>query len=676
MHITNDTEFNLEESQPSYDLPSETQALPAQRAGITIPVELLLYAALLLFALALRLPELGTNPLNDRQAHEALAAFRAVTPRADLQPDETQIIAQNPLMFVANTLLMSAAASTTTATLLPTALLGVLVVGLPLLFRRWLGTGNALIVTVLLAISPVLLLASRSMGGTVWSMALALLGLFCIGRFIESRAAAYAVAATIFLALLVLMAEPAGFVMFLGLLVGLLFAASGNRTGNDTVDTNDETTDNHFTVSMLVRSWPWGRALLSATVVVGLVGTVFLLYPRGLSGIGEVLNQAIRGFVTRPEGQPIAFPLLTSFLYEPVLWVFGLVGLYWTLNSEGNSPADFIRRVLVGWLGISLLAALFYPGARAEHALWFTIPLVGLAALTVERALIPVRDKFWDVPIWGPYLHGVAVVAMLAITGINLVIVARLIMNTAPGTLPTIDQPLRLIFIVPAALLVVITFFLVGSIWGARAAWHGLGIGVLAFLGAYSLGAGWRAAVVNADDPREFWRIHPAARNLNLMETTLITASKRVTSAPYDMQILVLTGEDGPTEDGALAWALHRFQNTEYVKELALTTNAPVIIARQSPEAPKAGAAYVGQDFPVYYIWDRGSLSWDFLSWVYDRTTRVLPQSDGRVIVWVRSDVYGVPPPDQASTPLNVPPVQDLPPAQPPPPGQPVPKQP
>ena len=76
------------------------------------------------------------------------------------------------------------------------------------------------------------------------------------------------------------------------------------------------------------------------------------------------------------------------------------------------------------------------------------------------------------------------------------VVVARLIMNTAPDVLPVLDttQRVRLFFILPAGLLLVITFFLVGSIWGARAAWHGLGVGTLAFLGVFSIGAGWRAA--------------------------------------------------------------------------------------------------------------------------------------------------------------------------------------
>jgi hypothetical protein len=182
----------------------------------------------------------------------------------------------------------------------------------------------------------------------------------------------------------------------------------------------------------------------------------------------------------------------------------------------------------------------------------------------------------------------------------------------------------------------------VGSMWGSRAAWRGTGIGLLLFLGIYSLGMGWRAAFLYADDPREFFQAHPAARNLNLMDATLEMASRRSTGAPYDMAIVVQTMPDGPTDSGALAWALRYFSHTSFVEELSPTTNTPVVITPKTNDKPVLGAAYVGQSFPVSYTWDRRNLSWDFLTWLYERDTRTAPESNDRVIVWVRADVYGV----------------------------------
>src|SRR5260221_11247149 len=84
----------------------------------------------------------------------------------------------------------------------------------------------------------------------------------------------------------------------------------------------------------------------------------------------------------------------------------------------------------------------------------------------------------------------------------------------------------RILFEAPAIMLIVITFFLIASMWGTRAAWRGLGIGTLALLCIFSVGTAWRAGVVHARDPREFWQIHPPSRPLKLFEGTPITPSK------------------------------------------------------------------------------------------------------------------------------------------------------
>jgi hypothetical protein len=105
----------------------------------------------------------------------------------------------------------------------------------------------------------------------------------------------------------------------------------------------------------------------------------------------------------------------------------------------------------------------------------------------------------------------------------------------------------------------------------------------------------------------------------------------------------VLINESGPSTDGALAWALRRFRHKEYVNELPPATTAPILITPASVTKPQVAAQYVGQDFVTYRTWDRGSLGLDFLAWLYDRQAQAPIQGEGRVIVWVRSDVYGVP---------------------------------
>ncbi len=622
--MTNQTPLTAEATveTPEYvEVETTNSAIGTPR--VLVSVELIAYVALILLSLALRLPDLGVFPLNDQEAHEALAVFRAVDPRAVGSP----LVAQNPLMFTVNMITMSIIGAETASARILTAILGVLLVCSPALFRRWLGRANAFIVAALLALSPVLLVASRSMSGAVWSIALAIGAVYAVGQFAESRRATYAIAATTLLLMLVLMAESAGFLTFFGLVIGLFFAYS-----------SIDDPDRYYrrSIFQVLADWPWLRSLVVGGAIAALLATVFLTYPQGLSGIGNVLDRALRGFVARPAGYPFAYPLLISLVYEPLLWIFGLAGAYFTMTQAG----DFLRRALVGWLIASVVWSITYAGAEPGHALWLTLPLAGLSAVAVERALSPVRDRFWNVPTWGPWVHGLAVAATLAIAGINLLAVGRMVMNALPDTVPGLQRPMQLLMVAPASLLVVITFFLVGSMWGARAAWKGLAIGVLIVLGAYSLSVGWRAAVINGDDPREPLRLRPAARNLNLMVETLKTASLRATGAPYDMPLVVQ--RNSSPENGALDWMLRRFYYAEYVMELAPTLSAPVVVAPRTDQPPKLGAAYVGQDFPVYFTWNGRTLGWDFLTWLYARETRVPPVGDQYVVTWVRSDIYGV----------------------------------
>src|SRR5258708_4081477 len=139
MELTNQPSISLESAPPDVfeTLPeSESVAVPVAQTAprIAISLELALYAALILLSLTLRLAELGTYPLNDLQAHDALAVFRAIEPRAAGVP----LIANNPLMFTANSLVMAFAGSDTATPKIPTVLLGVLLVAAPVLFRRWL----------------------------------------------------------------------------------------------------------------------------------------------------------------------------------------------------------------------------------------------------------------------------------------------------------------------------------------------------------------------------------------------------------------------------------------------------------------------------------------------------------------------------------------------------------
>ncbi len=68
-------------------------------------------------------------------------------------------------------------------------------------------------------------------------------------------------------------------------------------------------------------------------------------------------------------------------------------------------------------------------------------------------------------------------------------------------------------------------------------------------------------------------------------------------------------------------------------------------------ELAEAGARYVGQDFIVTHTWSLADLRLaDLPLWLFYRETQARPLSGERVVVWVREDLYGLPPGQPEST--------------------------
>jgi len=606
------------------------EALPFAGFRVNISVEAILFVVLIALALVLRLPNLNTNPLDAAEAHEALAVYRVITP--DVQGSRP--VALNPLMFTADTITMTLGGAENTSARLPTVIMSLLIIASPLLFRRWFGSTYTAILAGLLVLSPVFLVSSRTMSGPVWSLGLVILSVWCVGQFAITRRTTYGVVGTVSFVLLAIAAEPAGFLMLAGALVGFFFAFS-------TLDDPDRRYREAFDDTL--RGWPWVRAILLALLAVIAVGSVFMLYPAGLNSLGESLGAGLRGMLERPSANPAAYPLLVSIVYEPGFWLFGIAGAFFVLRGMVRRELQFFGKAFIGWLGASILFALTYAGSAPAHALWLTAPLIGLSAIALEKALSPVVDLFWQVPFWAPWLHGILTVASLSIAAIHLIVFGRAAMGVTPNLIPALQQQdtMKVLMVVLALLLTSITFFLVGSIWGQRSAWHGLGIGLFMFLGVYSFSTGWQASYTFFDDPRELWRAAPASQNLNLLYQTMRTASLRATGEPYAMEITVVL-DSGQGDDTPLAWALHRFKNIRFANGISTALNSPAIIAARTSDKPQFGAAYVGQAFGLSSTWDRGSLSyWDFIPWLYDRVTRTAPVNSDFVVAWVRADVYG-----------------------------------
>jgi hypothetical protein len=629
--------------------------LPAIHVRIT--PEALLYIALGVLSLALRLVQLGHMPLNDTEAHQALAALRV----ANHQTPGDALIADSPLTFVLNAILFGFRMNGDLVARLPVALGGVLLTLSPALWRRYLNPLPPLIISLLLTISPVALLASRTMSPVVWTMLLAIVAPWLVLRFVETRESRWAVMATAAFAAMVFLTEPGGLLVLLALAFGVLFAWM-------TDDGSDSETDITAAIRSVWRDWPWVNGVLAAGLVVLVVGTGLFWMPSGLTMVGNVLWTCAEGFVKRLDGAPVAFPLGVALRYEIGLLLFGLIACYRAIREGG-----FFERALVGWALAGLFWSVGYAGADAADALWLTVPFSVLIGLMVTSWITERTSSFWDVPAWGVPLHAVITLALWLAVGLSVILLGKRVLYDLPGGVTQLgelvkalfkgvynrntDKPnwvtvqgssvldyvlgfiqFRVLLTVLMSLLNGVLFFLMGSLWGARAAWRGFALGTLAWLLLINFGLGGRAALSPAGDPREYWFRQPVTDDIFELRGTLQEMSLRDTGEPRLMDITALV-----PEDGALAWALRDYPHTIFVDGVGPeVTSAAVVMPRISPQPPM-GADYVGKDLITRLGWDMNTLSWrDWLMWFYRSDSLIKPTPQEQIMLWIRKDVYGV----------------------------------
>ncbi len=161
----------MKAASTTIDQGNTVEASEAPQAGVVITAEALLYAAILGVAAVLRLWNLEASPLSAREAAQAVAAFNGAPMPAG----------GSPLLFGINQVLFGLFGATVndSGVRLAAALIGTIMVLLPVSVPIAIGRYGALAAALMLAISPTLVVASRSLDGSIVAAActLAAIGL-------------------------------------------------------------------------------------------------------------------------------------------------------------------------------------------------------------------------------------------------------------------------------------------------------------------------------------------------------------------------------------------------------------------------------------------------------------------------------------------------------------------
>ena len=595
----------------------------ATARGLSISYAWIAYGFLLALALWLRIAELDTIALSGDEARQALAAWRALYPALPGTP----IVPESPLLFALHGVSFSILGASEFSTRIFTALAGALLVVMPVLFRDILGRARAFLFSLILAFSPVLLIASRVDAPAVWALLSATLGLWALWRWWRQATIGSALLATALFVSMVLLTDPAGLVLGLVLAGAAALALAWNRVDDPDHDPLPD-------IAARLRGWPWQSSLLVGLLTVFAISTGFMLYLPGLSAVSELLGVGVAGFVTPQPGAPPLFALLAALFYEPVLWLFAFVAV-WLLARRGT--LGLLDRFFASWLVLAGAASLIYQGTGPAHALWLIIPMTALTTAAVVDMLAADDHPFLDVPWWGRWVTALALCGLLMIFAINFQAIARAFLSVPGGGF--IDAPLNpinMVWSVISLLFIIVGYFLTSSLWGATAALKGGGLGLLAFALVTSLGSGWAAAVNNAGNPIEFWHRQPTGRESFLLRDTLLELTRRESGGFPELPVFV-QAED----DGVVAWLLRDFVNVAYVTQATEGRTQEVVLLPILAEPPDLGGSYVGQDFIIERLWQMQTLEGlDFIPWWLQRRTRMPDLPSRTMVLWLRQDIY------------------------------------
>ncbi len=585
------------------DQGNTVEAIEAPQAGVVITAEALLYASVLGLAAVLRFWNLEASPLSAREAAQAVAALRGAPLPAG----------GSPLLFGVNQLLFGLFGATVndSGVRLAAALIGTLMVLSPFLFRPVIGRYGALAAALMLAISPTLVAASRSLDGAVVSAACTLAAIgFGLRYFTaQKRIDLIGLAVATGLAL----ASGPGLLTIMVVLIPALWIAYRWLASDE---------DRAKLAQLRRESHTVRDAVLIGGVTCVLAATTLLLRPDSLAGVPEILTAWVDAW-----SAPNAIGALRLFqiliVYEPLILFFGLAGLIMSMRRLTG-----LVTLLSVWAIGALIVSLLQPGRHVFDLALALTPLALLGGLAIEQLA---RD-FEQHGAWRA--EGLFWIVAAVMSGFAVINASRTAMGAVP-TSPFLGVPMSL-----AASLSIGVLLLAAVMCGIFViviGWHAtLRAGVATLFVALSLmsfSTAWNLTQVRPGNPRELlWEPATTTLEVRALREAVEAASKRRTGLLDQVQLAVTL----PKDDPVLRWYLRDFKEAQY--NAVVSDLTPVMVAPLgSTFPPFVTDSYKGQQFVTQASWQPSQLTDnDFLRWWLYRESDAAPLPAQTYVVWVK----------------------------------------
>lgn len=597
-----------------------------------------------LLGLMLRFLHLGTLPLTDTEAKWALQALeiaRGNHPILGGQPGYLVLTAINFFIFSGSNFM---------ARFWP-ALIGSGLVLVPVAFQKKLGLKAAIILSFALALDPGLMAVSRMAGSPILAIGFTAM---CLAAWQSNK-----VKLAGFFGGMALLSGPSAWFGVLGLGISWIILrfvvkskaikvkAVGGGVDKIAVDEIspektaiervEETRKLEVNSSSTVDRLPLKSALTWGIVTIVLAGTLFLLIPAGLSSWAGSLVDYFRGWGT-------VFLITPGFLITALL-MYSIMALIFVWNRfwKGGFRNDAVSIEAGFFCAVFFLLTLIYPAHQVGDLVWMLVPLWVVAALEISDQLVIKDNQKLEIA-----LTSVMTFIFLVYIWQNLISIPKIVNNSIlveSAILLSMQKFLqsfglllngmllsRILILVGAVLLLIMSLFLVTAIWDKKVAKLGSLWGLTFALFLYSINAGIGAAGLRIPTSAELWQPGPRFAQADLLEKTMSDLSKWKNGHNEDLDITVLSSFNTP----AVGWILRDWQVTQ-VDALSAVSSPALIILPEGLDVTLS-SAYRKQNF-VYMetpLWF-GLATNDWLKWV---AFREIPVQTASLVLWARDDLF------------------------------------
>jgi len=564
-----------------------------------LTVEQLLYGAIFVLALLLRLAAVGRWPLLDQEAALALNAWRFAKGLA------SNLRGHSPLLFHTNAVLFFLTGGSDALARTVSVACGSALVLLPYGLRGYLGRVGALAAACMLAVSPSLVYFSWAVDGSIVVAFCALAVTVVLVQLLEGKPSICLWLLPPLLAL-ALLAGPTAYSLLAvaGTFVLFLWFTSRFGRGQEAVEM----------LADVWRQWraepaAWQRGLATAGILVLACVFVFGYNPAGLQMTLDQLGQWWGGLEWLSTVRWYQVPLML-LVYEPLPLLVGLAGM---IGQRLRS--DLISMWLRYWFLGAVLVSLF-PGYRPPSAVLLALlPLILLGANAIQR--------LWDTSgeaAGRPLLWILVALSLVAGASVFIHLVGYL-------SMPVAQYVLRIVALV---VLVVAAHAFIWTLTGPKVPARAAMFALLSMLLLCWVRAEVRLNYQRGRDP-----VEPMVTVSTSPDALALVSQAAELSSHVAGDSRILTWHVDERLEVPLGWYLRQFEAVEYFRTMPPDVADGGVIAPAQASGP---SKYVGLRFALRSSWSAGSASLtDWLGWWSGKRATLPGQRlDDEVVLWVK----------------------------------------